>query len=807
MSTPTRHARLMELFDEACELPRPDVKVWLANLTGFDEGLREELAAMLDVDGRSEVFNTRGGAAVLARDLFDTALQKAPRLPNSPRAEPTQLGEFEVLEKLGAGGMGSVYRARQKAPDRVVALKTLHPWLVSPAALERFRFEAQALASLTHPGIPPVYAVGQHEGLVYFAMELVEGPSLLDFVRQRQLDPRARVALLAQVAEAVHHAHLRGFVHRDLKPDNVRVTAEGTPRVLDFGIAAGLGSRRAEVAGTPAYMSPEQLDPHAAVDVRTDVYALGVMLFEVLTGEVPLAPHSARRGTLAELKQQPAPRLSALQPRLGRELDAIVARALEVRVERRYGSASELADELRRWLAHEPVQAVGGGRLYRAGRFVRRNRALSAALSSLALALLLGAGVSTAFFLDARAQAQKAELEASRAKASAEFLASVFSEADGDNAGGRGATIGVAIDHAVEKLEQQGVDPHVEAFLRASLANTYVGLGEWQHAKAQALAAAQAYVTGALPDDEQLGEVLRVVSEVQVETGAMRAGVEAAERALALEERFHPGVPHDHTAYSLHVAAIARRFDNDLAGALAFHQRAVAMERALLAATGHSYLADALEQECLTLVTFGRYDAARALVEESLAMNEKTFGREHQVTAISLAHLGWLELNAGHLDVARKVFAEVNATRAKLLGPAHMRRAQGLHNAAQVELLAGRPDDAAPLLDEALTVAGKAFGEETGRYAWLEVLRGELLRQQGKPAEAVAVLERDLRLIEADYGVERDAMVQGLVMLGRAQADLGLADEARATKQRALEISARIYGSERPLLRRLAEAL
>ncbi len=797
----------MELFDEACALPRPDVNAWLANLTGFDEGLREELVAMLAVDGRSEVFNTRGGVALLARDLLDTALAKVPRLPSELRAEPTQLGEFEVLEKIGAGGMGSVYRARQKEPERVVALKTLHPWLVSPAALERFRFEAQALASLTHPGIPPVYAVGQHEGLVYFAMELVEGPPLLKFVAERQLDTRGRVALLALVAEAVHHAHLRGFVHRDLKPDNVRVTSDGTPRVLDFGIAAGLGSRRAEVAGTPSYMSPEQFDPDAAVDVRTDVYALGVMLFELLVGTVPLPPHSAKGATLRELKQQTAPRLVTVDARLGRELDTIVARALEVRVERRYGSAAELAEELRRWLRHEPVQAMGGGRWYRASRFVRRNRALSAALLGLSLALVLGTSVSTFFFFDARAQARNAELEASRARSSAEFLASVFAEADSDNAGGRGATIGVAIDHAVEKLERDPIDPHVEAFLRASLANTYVGLGEWQHAKAQALAAEQTSLKAGLGDDEQLSEVLRMVSEVQVETGAMKAGVEAASRSLQLEETFHGAVPHEHIAYSLHVAAIAHRFDNDLTGSLSLHRRAVAMERALLAATGHSYLADALEQECLTLVTFGRSDEARALVTESLSMNEKKFGREHQVTAISLAHLGWLELNAGHLEEARSLFAEVNATRRKLLGDKHMRTAQGLHNAAQVELLAGRTEAAQPLLDEALAVAKNAFGEDTGRYAWLEVLRGELLRQRGKANEALTVLERDEALIEKDYGEERDAMVQVLVFKARALKDAGRDAEAKDVGQRALSLSARIYGAERPLLRRMAEAL
>ncbi|MBL8916917.1 MAG: serine/threonine protein kinase [Archangium sp.] len=805
MSSPTRHARLMELFDEGCELPRTQAKAWLESLTGFDAGLREELAAMLDVDGRSEVFHTRGAAGLLARDLLDSALEGSPKLPSAARADPTQLGEYEVLEKLGSGGMGSVYRARQKTPDRVVALKTLHPWLVSPAALERFRFEAQALASLTHPGIPPVYAVGQHEGIVYFAMELVEGEPLTTFAKSRALDLRARVELLANVAEAVHHAHLRGFVHRDLKPDNVRVTNDGTPKVLDFGIAAGLGQRRAEVAGTPAYMAPEQFDPQAGVDVRTDVYALGVMLFELLTGQKPIVPHGTALETLRALKQQPSPRLVSVDGKFGRELDAIVGRALEVSAEKRYASADALADDLRRWLAYEPVRAVGGGRVYRAGRFVRRNRGLVAALSLLVLALVAGASVSLWFFLDARAAARTAELEAQRAKTSAEFLANVFAEADSDNAGGRGATIGVALDHAVEKLEKQKIDPHVEAFLRSSLTNTYMGLGEWQHAKVQALAAAALYEREKMPDDEALSELLRVLAGTECEMGELKAGLAAAEKSLAMEWAFHGKGVHEHTAYSWHVMGIARRYANDVAGAIEAHQNAIAQERAILAATGSSYLVDALEQLCLTLVTFGRYDEARVPVKESLAMNEKQFGREHQVTMISVAHVGWIELNQGNLDEARKLFTEVNAVRKKLLGTEHSRYGQGLHNLAQVELEARNWDAAEPLLEEALRIAKKAYGTDSGHYAWLETRKVELLIARGKKEEALELANRDLALIEKQYVEDCDATVQALVV--KAWAERALGRDASATVTRVKALAAKVYGVEKPLLKRQADAL
>ena len=800
----------MTLFDLACELPRPQLPAFLAGLTDADAALRAPLAGMLEVDGRSHLFfdQTRAGEALLARDLAMTG-----PLPAGEAAGPVpvQVGEYEILERLGAGGMGSVYRARQRSPERIVALKMLHPWLVSTAALERFRFEAQALASLKHPSIPPVYAVGSHEGSVYFAMELVTGPSLSAWAAREAPSLATRVELLARICQAVHHAHLRGFVHRDLKPDNIRVAEDGTPLVLDFGISAGLGERSAGVSGTPAYMSPEQLEAGATVDVRSDVYALGVIAFELLGGQLPVQPPASGLATLEALKKATAPRLVTVAPTLGGELDAVVARALEVPVERRYASAAELGDDLRRFLENRPVLAYQGGRLYRSGRFLRRNRVPVGAVAAVVVALAVGAGVAVAQSLRAERARAEAATEAERAKASLEFLTTVLQEADPDNAGGRGATIGQALDRATRRLESEPLDPHVEASVRASLANTYVGLGEWAHAEEQARRALATYEQGHLDDDEQLGDVLRVVAEVREETGDTAGAAAAGERGLALEERLHGGAPHPHLSYALHVAAIALREAGQLPRAVGLHERAVAMERALSARTQQTGdLADALDQYGLTLVTLGRYEEAERVHGEALKLNLARFGPDHQNSAIGYHHLAWLEVERERPEAARPWLEKALAVRLKTLGPDHMRIGMQRNAEARMELEEGHLDAAERAHAECLRIARKNFGDQFGRYARLEGTRVLLLLARREGAEALVLASRILDFIEQRFGPGHYVTAEARSNHAMALLLVGRRGEAVAELERVVAVAEDVLGPlarvSREGRRRLGEA-
>ncbi len=777
----------MSLFDQACELPRSEVAAFLKKLDGADTELRAQLEAMLAVDRKSHIFfdQTHGGAAVLANDLLDSAWGRGAAVtparpePHDQAPMPQFVGEYEIVERLGAGGMGSVYRAHQKSPDRIVALKMLHPWLVSASALERFRFEAQALATVQHPCIPPVFTVGQHDGAVYFAMKLVEGPTLSKWAATRQPRPSVTdtLTLLTRVCDAVHHAHLRGFVHRDLKPDNIRVTEGDTPQVLDFGISAGRGERTVDVAGTPAYMSPEQLEPNAPVDVRTDVFSLGVIAFELLTGQLPASPNGTGLATLQALKRTPAPKLRAVGRGqvLDAQLESIIARALEVDPARRYGSVAELGDDLKRYLTHEPVLAHGAGALYRAERFVRRNRLAVFAAAALALALGGGATISLLQYFKAERAYEKAETDASRAKASLEFLTTVLQDADSDNAGGRQATIGQALDRATQRLGNAHLDPYVEATVRGSLANTYVGLGEWKAAETQATLALAAYDDHHLPDDEALAEVLRVVAEVREEMGEVQGAVEAGVRGLAIEERFHGATPHDHTSYALHVVAIAAREAGDFQNSLAWHERAVAIERALHAAKGPDALPDTLDQYGVTLSTIGRYDEAEAAHREALGITVEKLGPTHLNVAIGYHHLGQLAFERGRYAEARELLAKALDIRLPTLGKDHVRVGMQYNIEALIALAEGRIEDAQAAATECMRIARLSFGSEFGRYARLEGTQVLIWAAQGRGQEAVELSEKILEFAQQRYPARHFVTVEArsnhalaLLVAGRA---------------------------------------
>ncbi|HEX6885228.1 MAG TPA: serine/threonine-protein kinase [Planctomycetota bacterium] len=337
-----------------------------------------------------------------------------------PRAElPEWIGGFRILHLLGEGGMGRVYEAEQQAPRRRVALKVLKSAFAAPELRRRFETEAQALGRLQHPGLATVYEAGSAEvhgeRVAYLAMEKVEGEALDAYLARARPTLAARVELVARVADAVHHAHEKGVVHRDLKPSNVLVEPSGRPRVLDFGIARLTGAdlevttghtHAGAVLGTLPYMSPEQLAGHASgVDLRTDVYALGVLLHEVLAGRRPfdLAGKTLAEAARIVAEEEPAP-LGQLDARLRGDLETIAAKALAKEREQRYASAAALAEDLRRTLRHEPIVARPATTLYQLKKFARRNRRLVAALGFALLSLLAGLCASLVLALQAREQ-------------------------------------------------------------------------------------------------------------------------------------------------------------------------------------------------------------------------------------------------------------------------------------------------------------------------------------------------------------------------------------------------------------------
>ena len=303
-----------------------------------------------------------------------------------------ELGDYELLEEVGRGGQGVVFRARQKSLHRIVALKVigLGQW-ATKAHLKRFRLEAEAAASLDHPCIVPIYEVGERDGQCYFSMKFVEGGQLDEVVKQAPMSIRQAVELIAKVARTVHYAHEHGILHRDIKPGNILLDAKGEPHLTDFGLARLVESestvtRTLEVLGTPSYMSPEQAaGNNAKVTSTTDVYGLGAVLYQLLAGHPPFAGGTTYETIKLLLETEPRPpRL--WNPKVDRDLSTICLKCLDKDPQRRYSSALALAEDLERWLRHEPIQARRTGVFGRGKKWLQRNPT-AAGIAVLSLAL------------------------------------------------------------------------------------------------------------------------------------------------------------------------------------------------------------------------------------------------------------------------------------------------------------------------------------------------------------------------------------------------------------------------------------
>jgi serine/threonine-protein kinase len=658
--------------------------------------------------------------------------------PILPRSNARSKPGYEILSELGRGGMGIVYKARQTALDRLVALKVIRSEeMASEAELVRFQNEAEAVAQLDHPHIVPIYEVGQMAGQRYFSMKLIAGASL-----DRKLEEFAsdflRVARLMQtVALAVHHAHQRGILHRDLKPANILVDEDGEPHVSDFGLA-----RRIETdsglthsgfpLGTPSYMSPEQArGEKGAITTATDVYGLGSVLYALLTGKAPFAGSSLAE-TLDQVRTT-APELPRrINGRVPRDLEVICLKCLEKEPQRRYASASALADDLGRWLAGEPIEARPVGQALRTWMWCRRNP-LAATLGGLCI-LSVAVGLAGVTWKWREAAIARDESNSINHFFNDDLLGQAQS-----NPRGASLTVGELLDRTSARLGGQFVGrPAVETSIRRTLASTYQALGLYDKAEAQlrVLVAIDSATRG--PHDRQSLNDLNLLGSLLVDAGRS-AQAEPLLRETSAECTRILGPDNPATLQATYQLGVLlghlHRLDEaeeTLRGCVNHQRKALGPQ--------HQDTLRTINQLGLLLQDRGKLGEADALATEYEHGIRCLFGTKHPDNVTALASRGRVRLNQGKLEDAEQYYESAADESSRILGAEHPRTLAALGDLATVLQKRGRQNDALRLLRGAWERAGANRGADDIETLKAGCRYGKDLLESGAVAEAGRVL-------------------------------------------------------------------
>ena len=656
------------------------------------------------------------------------------------------IGHYKLLQNIGEGGFGVVWMAEQERPvRRRVALKIIKLGMDTKEVIARFEQERQALAMMDHPNIAKVFDAGATQfGRPFFVMELVRGIKITDYCDQANLPTAERLRLFIAVCHAVQHAHQKGIIHRDLKPSNVLVTMHDgvpVPKVIDFGVAKATQSVRLtdltlftqfeQMIGTPLYMSPEQAEMSGLdIDTRSDIYSLGVLLYELLTGRTPFDPEelmqkgydeirraireqepqtpslflktmgAERRATVAQHRQSDP---AALTKIVHGDLDWIVMKALEKDRTRRYETANGLAMDIQRHLANEPVHARAASQMYRFRRLVKRNKVAFTAGVAIALTLIAGFGVSLwqakRRVVEVAAERDQTELARQEAEAISSFLVEVFQSPDAGR-DGRTITVVETIDRAVKKLDTSLVaQPSQRAKLQGTLGRAYTSLGLYREAIPLFEQARHYYLAKFGPAHPAALSVGQNLAFSYGKTGRKDEGLKLIEEVFPLYRKVL-GPENPGTLMAMNTLGIYYNEDGRSEEAIKLFEEELSLYRKALGPESNDTLR-ALGNLSVSYHAAGRKEEALKTQEDQLAVCRKALGPEHLDTLWAITNLASLYAEAGRIDEAFTMRKDVLAVYQRILGPEHPTTRYALNKLADSYSDAGRLDDALPFLTEA----------------------------------------------------------------------------------------------------------
>jgi serine/threonine protein kinase len=753
---PQRWERVAGLFEEASGREPGARSAFLAEACAGDEELQREVLSLLNQDPNQP-------------DLLETISDWS----GSARL-PAFVGAYRILGLIGEGGMGTVYEAEQENPRRKVAIKVIRAGLTSPEIVRRFHQESRALARLQHPGIAQIYEAGIAEGKPYFAMERIRGQALLQYAVAERLSIAQRVELTIKICEAIQHAHANGIIHRDLKPGNILVDESGQPKILDFGVArftdaeskTTRGTDLGRIVGTLAYMSPEQLAGGGSqVDRRSDVYALGVILYELLAGRAPYETSGSVPEAIRAIREDSPFPLRSVNRELGGDLQTVAAKALEKDPTRRYATAADLAVDLRRHLANQPILARPPGALYLARKFVLRHKALSASTLSIFTVLVLAVVISAG-------QAARARRAEQTARAVNEFLQNdLLSQAGPQTQAGPSTTpdrdlkVRTALDRAAERIKGKfDAQPEVEAAIRQTIGNAYQELGLYTEAATHLERAVELRRRMLSKDDPATMDSMHELAELYLSAGRYGDAEKILEPLVEMRRR-RSGVQNEGTLRAMNDLAGLIHMRGDYAHAAPLRELVLREDRKLMGDL-HPHTLTAIHNLASSYSALGEYQRAAPLFEEAVKGSRVVFGDSNPSTLSSMSGLGNVYRDLGRFSEAENLQSQVLDLRRQALGEEHPHTILAVSTLAGILLAEGLYPQAEKLLVKGLETARRVIPSHPYTIGFLPAL-AEVNWKQGRLDKAESLFRAAADSYRKTLGPTRQATARASLHHGR----------------------------------------